>query len=118
VNLFEGKVDAAAPDLMRIETQELGPVLVPPQSGLSRASRSGSRCGPSALPLAAAARAPNAWQGVVEDVGYMGHMSVFRVRLPGGLVIRASQSNRLRDEDPISWDEQVWPAGRPAPRGC
>jgi putrescine transport system ATP-binding protein len=30
------------------------------------------------------------------------------------VLIRASQSNRLRDEDPISWDEKVWLSLQPS----
>ena len=44
---------------------------------------------------------PNITPGLVEEVGYIGHMSAYRVRLADGRVIRVTQSNRLRDEDPI-----------------
>ena len=56
---------------------------------------------------------PNITPGLVEDVGYIGHMSAYRVRLADGRVIRVTQSNRLRDEDPISWDEQVFASWNP-----
>lgn len=116
VNLFEGKVDAAAPDLMRIETAELGAVLLPPQSGLTLGQPVWGAVRPErfALSRSKPENTPNAWQGVVEEMGYIGHMSHYRIRLDTGVLIRASQSNRLRDEDPISWDEKVWISLQPS----
>ncbi|MGP9789316.1 ABC transporter ATP-binding protein [Roseinatronobacter sp. NSM] len=116
VNLFEGKVDAVAPDLMRIETAELGPVLVPPQTGLTRGQQVWGAVRPErfALSRQRPEGAGNAWAGVVEEMGYIGHMTQYRIRLENGRLIRASQSNRLRDEDPISWDDPVWISVQPA----
>jgi len=116
VNLFEGKVDAVAPDMMRIVTQDLGAVVVPPQAGLTRAQPVWGAVRPErfALSRLKPENAPNAWQGVVEEMGYIGHMSHYRIRLANGVLIRASQSNRLRDEDPISWDESVWISVHPS----
>ncbi|MCC5992809.1 MAG: ABC transporter ATP-binding protein [Rhodobacteraceae bacterium] len=110
VNLFEGKVDAAAPDFIRIQTPELGAVLVPVQQGLARGQQVWAAVRPErfALSRQKPQGAQNAWQGVVEEMGYIGHMTQYRIRLENGRLIRASQSNRLRDEDPISWDDHVW----------
>ncbi|MDD7969799.1 ABC transporter ATP-binding protein [Roseinatronobacter alkalisoli] len=116
VNLFEGKVDAVAPDLMRIETAELGPVLLPPQPGLTRGQQVWGAVRPERFALSRRKpdSAHNVWRGVIEDLGYIGHMTQYRIRLENGRLIRASQSNRLRDEDPISWDEPVWISVQPA----
>ncbi len=110
VNLFEGSVDAVAPDLMRIVTSELGDVLLPPQSDLTRGQQVWGAVRPErfAITRAKPEGVQNAWHGHVEEMGYIGHMSHYRIRLENGVLIRASQSNRLRDEDPISWDERVW----------
>lgn len=110
VNLFEGRVDATAPDATRIVTDELGPVLCLPQAGLTYGQQVFGAVRPErfALSRAEPTNTPNKWQGVVEEMGYIGHMSQYRIRLDGGRLIRVTQSNRLRDEDPISWDERVW----------
>lgn len=115
VNLFEGKVGPAAPDLMRVETADLGPVVVPPQAGLTQGDTVWLAIRPERLALSRTRpdTAQNCVQVMVEDVGYIGHMSSYRLKLPNGRVVRGTQSNRLRDEDPISWDENVfasWPA--------
>ena len=116
VNLLEGTVEAVAPDLMRIDTAELGPVLVPPQTGLTRGQQVWGAVRPErfALSRQRPEGARNVWTGVVEEMGYIGHMTQYRIRLENGRLIRASQSNRLRDEDPISWDEKIWISVQPA----
>jgi putrescine transport system ATP-binding protein len=115
VNLFGGTVDVAAPDMMRLDIHELGHVLVTPQAGLTHGQVIWGAVRPErfALSRARPENTPNSWEGVVEEMGYIGHMSHYRIRLGNGVLIRASQSNRLRDEDPISWDEKVWVSIQP-----
>lgn len=110
VNLLEGRVDTAAPDLMRIRTEELGPVVTTPRPGLSRNQQVWLALRPERIRLGRERpqNAANVLPAMVEEVGYMGHVSNFRVRLESGRVLRVTQSNQLRDEDPISWDEPVF----------
>jgi len=114
VNLIEGTVDMAAPDALRIQTRDAGPVLVLPQPGLTRGQAVTVALRPERIAISRrATEAQNSVGGLVEDVAYVGHMSVYRVRLDSGRLVQVSQSNRLRDEDPILWDERVtltWPA--------
>ncbi|SDZ79239.1 ABC transporter ATP-binding protein [Rubrimonas cliftonensis] len=58
----------------------------------------------------------NMLDGVVEDIAYLGDMSIFRVRLSGGGLARVARTNRVRLqsqtilwEDPVrlSWDAQA-----------
>ncbi len=56
-----------------------------------------------------AARNENCFSGQVADIGYFGDMSVYKVRLENGLVMRAAAINRNRmRERLIGWDERVW----------
>jgi putrescine transport system ATP-binding protein len=51
----------------------------------------------------------NVTHGVVEDVVYLGDMSVFQVVLESGKKLRVTKANAQRgDPDAISWDEPVW----------
>ena len=51
----------------------------------------------------------NAVEGEVWDIGYLGDMTVFNVRLPSGTVVKASVLNAKREvEDPIGYDETIW----------
>jgi len=109
VNLIEGRVDAAGADAMRVLTDEAGPLLVPPKPGLKSGQTVWLALRPERIALS---RTPpegalNRLDATVEEVGYMGHSSTYRLRLPSGRLLIATRSNRLQDEDPISWDEAV-----------
>ena len=45
----------------------------------------------------------------MSDIGYLGDVSVYQVRLDSGLVMKASVANMTRlIERPIGWDDRVW----------
>jgi len=51
----------------------------------------------------------NVTRGMVEDVVYLGDMSVFQVVLESGKRLRVTKANSLRgDPDAIRWDEEVF----------
>jgi len=117
VNLIEARVDAAAPDAMRVITDDLGPVIVPPMAGLRAGQQVWLALRPESIRLG---RGPapepgrNHLQAVVEEVGYVGHASTYRLRAASGRLLVASSPNRLHDEDPITWDERVHASFAPA----
>ena len=46
---------------------------------------------------------------MVEEVAYLGNLSIYRLRLASGKVLQATKANLSRfEEEPISWDETVW----------
>ncbi len=45
--------------------------------------------------------------GVVEDFGYFGNLSIFRVRTSNGDIIQVSKQNKVRSEDTITWEDRV-----------
>ncbi|MEO9630455.1 MAG: ABC transporter ATP-binding protein [Sulfitobacter sp.] len=53
--------------------------------------------------------APNALQGKVLDIAYLGNLSTYYVELPGGQVIKAQTANtrRIARRD-ITWEDPVW----------
>ncbi len=57
---------------------------------------------------------PNVLSGEVWDIGYLGDISVYRVRLAGGSIVKATVANLTRIvERPITWEDKVfltWPA--------
>ena len=56
-----------------------------------------------------AAGAVNALEGVVWDIGYLGDVSIYHVKLPTGATVKATVTNRTRlVERPITWDDKVW----------
>jgi len=48
-------------------------------------------------------------EGVVEDLGYFGNLSLYKVRLPGGRVLQVSAQNRVRStHHTVEWDDRVY----------
>jgi putrescine transport system ATP-binding protein len=51
----------------------------------------------------------NALAGEVWDIGYLGDVSIYHVRLPTGATVKATITNATRlVERPISWEDKVW----------
>jgi len=51
----------------------------------------------------------NAVAGEVWDIGYLGDVSVYHVRLASGAIVKATVTNRSRIvERPIGWEDKVW----------
>jgi putrescine transport system ATP-binding protein len=52
---------------------------------------------------------PNAFQGKVLDIAYLGNMSTYHIKMETGLVIKAQSTNTRRlSNRPINWDDTVW----------
>jgi putrescine transport system ATP-binding protein len=53
--------------------------------------------------------APNAVQGTVLDIAYLGNLSTYHVALPGGQVIKAQAANTRRvSRRDFTWEDSVW----------
>ncbi len=47
--------------------------------------------------------------GTVEDIAYLGNLSIYRVRLASGKIVRVTRTNSARgDEDREAWDQSVY----------
>jgi len=112
INIFEGEVSEADADGINVRVPKLGATL--------RASQPGSVSKGSSVFLAV--RPEKIWisrelpdahgntllTGIVEDQGYFGNLSLYRVRLESGEIIQVSAQNRERKaERSIDWDETV-----------
>ena len=112
VNMAEGVVIADEPDHVRIRSAELGcdifvghGVDCAPDQILWWAVR------PEKIQLTRERPEgdANITKGMVEDIGYLGDMSVYQVRLESGKHLRVTQTNILRgNPDAITWDEEVY----------
>ena len=107
VNIFDGEVDVAAPDLMRVNTSE-GPVMCEPMGGLTAKQKLYIAVRPERIQLSRTPlEAANTMQGMVTEVAYMGNLSVYRVQLPNGQCLKVTAANGLHEDNPITWDEAV-----------
>lgn len=53
-------------------------------------------------------------KGVVDDLGYLGNLSLYRVRLESGKIILVSQQNRRRSSERfVEWEDEIWVSWRP-----
>ena len=47
--------------------------------------------------------------GVVEDLGYFGNLSLYRIRLDSGRIVQVSAQNRQRSAERfLEWDDKVY----------
>lgn len=47
--------------------------------------------------------------GVVDDLGYLGNRSLYRIRLPSGKIVQVSSQNRRRSVTRfLEWEDEVW----------
>ena len=52
--------------------------------------------------------------GVIEDIGYFGNISLYRVRLSTGKIVLVSAQNRRRTPDQVlEWDDEIFISWRP-----
>ena len=52
--------------------------------------------------------------GVVDDLGYLGNRSLYRIRLESGKIVQVSSQNRRRSiRRFLEWDDKVWISWRP-----
>lgn len=112
VNLFEGRVAEDMPDFIRIAVPELGGAI---HVGHGVSCSTGQQLWYAVRPekMQLTRQRPegrkNAFEVEVLEIAYMGNLSVYRVKLPGGKLLSATKANLSRhEEDQISWDETVW----------
>ena len=113
VNIFEGVVTEDADDHIRIDSSN--------EAGCDIYVSHGVDCAPEQIlwyairpeKMTLSRERPegdaNIAHGLVQDVAYLGDMSVFRIMLDSGKRIHVTRTNASRyDEDAISWDEKVY----------
>lgn len=111
VNLFEGNVTFDETDHIRIGSPDLGSeIYVGHGVSCTLGQPVCFAIRPEKLRLSRTRPdLENAFEALVEDVAYMGNLSIYRLKLASGRVVKATKSNLTRqDEDQISWDESVW----------
>jgi putrescine transport system ATP-binding protein len=114
VNMFEGRVTEDEPDYIRIGSPELGgEIHVGHGVSCTLNQKLWFAIRPEKLRLTRErpGQPHNVFPVLVEEVAYMGNLSIYRLRLDSGKVLKATKANLTRfDEDAISWDERVWAA--------
>ncbi len=114
INLLEGTVAAVNGGAIRLECSGTGAVVEVDRQEVSaavgctawfavRPEKVGVSLAPPADPSV------NAVPGEVWDIGYLGDISIYHVRLAGGATLKATVANQTRlVERPITWEDKVW----------
>jgi putrescine transport system ATP-binding protein len=104
VNLFAGEVKSLEPNRLTVATQDAGElVAVAPRDPLARTAVTVA-VRPEKIRLARAGMAAdsatgpavNRLDGVIAEVNYLGGTTIYKIKLDGGLVIRAAMANSTR----------------------
>lgn len=113
VNVLEGRVVETGHDRMRVHSSEAGCDVIADRVTSAVAGQTvWVAIRPEKFALAKwppEDRSANCIAGEVWDIGYLGDVSIYHVRLDSGAVVRATQANRARlIERPITWEDRVW----------
>ncbi|MDP9084759.1 MAG: polyamine ABC transporter ATP-binding protein [Pseudomonadota bacterium] len=119
VNMFEGKLIEDEPEYVRIASEELGGTIyishgisAPPEAVVWAALRPEKIFMSTEPPEGT----DNVARGAVQDIAYLGDLSIYLVKLPTGKVVRVTQPNTSRRAEAITWEQQVylsWDAASP-----
>ena len=112
VNLIEGRVVEAGPGASTIMSQDAGAL----HAAVATDARPGDTVWVAVRPEKVrisherpAAAAANCIAGQIWDIGYLGDVSIYKVRLDNGYVMKAAAANMTRlIERPFGWNERVW----------
>ncbi|HEX9207285.1 MAG TPA: polyamine ABC transporter ATP-binding protein [Steroidobacteraceae bacterium] len=117
VNTFEGRLIEDEPSYVRIGCDDLeAPIFVDHGVSSAPGATVWAAIRPEKIMLSRERPAgQDNWTGaIVQDIAYMGDMSIYRLRLPSGKVVRVTQPNVQRHtDDRLTWDEHVYLSWHP-----
>jgi putrescine transport system ATP-binding protein len=113
INLIEGRVAAVGSGTVKLESIGTGSAVeVDQQIDAKVGETAWFAIRPEKVAISLQpppAGAINAIAGEVWDIGYLGDVSIYHVRLPTGATVKATVTNQTRlVERPITWEDKVW----------
>jgi putrescine transport system ATP-binding protein len=111
VNLIEGRVVTVDAAGITLESASAGQVRAVAAAEIRLGDTVAVALRPEKLRigLTLAAANENCVAGTVWDIGYLGDLSIYKVKLDNGFVMKVAAANVTRlIERPISWDDRVW----------
>ena len=118
VNIFEGRITKDEPDHMRIASDEVGATLYI-DHGVTASPGSPVWVAVRPEKISISRQKPdsedNCARGTVQEIAYMGDLSIYHVELQTGKRVRVTTPNLVRGaSDRITWDEQVYLSWHPS----
>jgi putrescine transport system ATP-binding protein len=113
INLLEGNVGSSEGGTTRLECAGTGAVVETAQTtDIAPGTPAWFAIRPEKIAISLdrpGEAAVNCIEGEVWDIGYLGDVSIYHVRLATGATVKATVTNRTRlIERPITWDDKVW----------
>ncbi len=113
VNVLEARVVEAGRDLVRVHSIAAGcDILADRGEGLQPGQTVWAAIRPEKFTISKdepVEPGTNCMAGEIWDIGYLGDVSIYHVRLDGGAVVRCTQANRMRLlQRPLTWGDRVW----------
>ena len=118
INMFEGRVTEDGPDHLVIESEEVGcPLYIDHGHSLRVGTQVWVAVRPEKIAIAETAPtggAHNAARGTIDEIAYLGNLSIYHVALGSGKTVRVTAPNLVRSADrPLRWGDTVWLAWEP-----
>ncbi|KMW60227.1 Putrescine transport ATP-binding protein PotG [Candidatus Rhodobacter oscarellae] len=118
-NILQGRVTEDSADHVRVDT-ELGEIYIDHGQQVSTGSQIWVGLRPEKITVSKSAPetpGPNQCKGVVDDIGYLGEVSIYKIRLDSGTIIDATAPNRIRPMSrthAITWEDEVYLSWEPS----
>ena len=112
-NILEGKVTEDSPDHVRVAT-DLGEVYIDHGQSTKQDSRVWVAIRPEKIHLSKtkhSKKGNNQAEGIVDDIGYLGNTSIYKIRLDNGVIIDVTATNKIRPKNrthSITWEDKVY----------
>ncbi|MEM9471865.1 MAG: ABC transporter ATP-binding protein [Pseudomonadota bacterium] len=114
-NILEGKVTENGADHVTVDT-DLGEIYIDHGQSVKDDSRVWIAIRPEKIKLSKTAprkgkSATNQAQGKVDDIGYLGNSSIYKIRLDNGLIVDVTTPNQIRPKSrthQITWEDSVF----------
>ncbi len=112
-NIFEGRVEEESADHLTIKT-EVGSFFIDHGMAVKKGATVWVALRPEKIQLnkqPPEKPGPNQMQGMVDDIGYLGDVSIYKVRLDDGGIVDVTAHNHSRPKERshrITWEEKVY----------
>ncbi len=118
INTFDGTVRRLDDESIEIDSEELGTsVTALGQHDVSVGQKVGFALRPEKIFVGKNEpdnKEDDRVKGVVYDLGYLGNLSLYRIRLANGKIVLVSSQNRRRSSTRfLEWEDEVWISWRP-----
>jgi putrescine transport system ATP-binding protein len=110
VNILTGPVKATGDDTYSVDYGGEAPVIATSERSFSDGQIGHLAIRPEKIAIHSdRPAAPNAVQGKVLDIAYLGNLSTYYVELPNGKIIKAQTANTRRiSRRAFTWEDPVW----------